>query len=153
MTRFVHPHRTVLLAILWLLSAGLLTSALAGEEPAIGGYSPVSYFEIGRAQLGSPDYSSHYNGRLYYFTSAAQQETFEANPAAYEPLFPEHCPYNLALGRTVPIDPTNFKILDGNLLLFHYSDEMDALQAWESDERGERELLRRSKTNYTLFRF
>ena len=40
---------------------------------------------------------------------AEQRATFQANPARYEPLFTEHCPYSLTLGRanaTVSYRPT-----------------------------------------------
>lgn len=142
--------------ILALILAALAAWPAAGEEQAplaIDGYSPVSYFEVGRAEKGSPEYSTEYNQRTYHFTDAQQLARFEADPEKFEPVFPDHCPYNLALGREAAIDPTNFKILDGNLLLFHKSEEMDGLEAWESHEDNERELLERARGNYTLFRF
>ena len=129
-----------------------LASGDEGARLAIDGYSPVSYFESGRAEIGSPEYATEYNQRTYHFTDAEQLARFEANPRKYEPLFPNHCPYNLALGRQVAIDPTNFKILDGNLLLFHKSEEMDGLEQWESHD-DEHELLERARGNYTLFEF
>ncbi len=88
------------------------------------GYSPISYFEHDRAVRGNPNYSFEYQKRIYYFTDAEQIETFKRNPEKYMPKYGEYCPYSLALGRRVAIDPTNFKMQDGQLLLFHDSVEL-----------------------------
>lgn len=147
------------IASLMMLAAmllGVAHPATAGDsEPplAIGGYSPVSYFEAGEPERGSPQYSLVYNQRRYQFTDRAQLERFRADPERFEPLFPDHCPYNLSLGRQAAIDPENFKIVEGHLLLFHRSEEMDGLEAWERDPRSESELLERARGHYTLFRF
>ena len=79
-------------------------------------------------------------------------EKFEADPEAFAPLFPNHCPYNLALGRKAKIDPTNFKIAGDDLLLFHRTEEMDGRERWNEHEDQD-ELLRRAESNYTLFEF
>ncbi|MBK5932354.1 hypothetical protein CCR82_17925 [Halochromatium salexigens] len=47
------------------------------QDPAIEGYSPLSYFEVGRPQKGSPAYTSTYQGKEYWFTSAEQVARFE----------------------------------------------------------------------------
>jgi len=142
-----------------MLAAALLWAAAATAQShddaprvAIGGYSPVSYFEEGHPEMGLPRFTAVYNDRTYRFTDAEQVEKFKADPEAYAPLFPNHCPYNLALGRKAKIDPTNFKIAGDDLLLFHRSEEMDGLERWnESDDQDE--LLRRAESNYTLFEF
>jgi len=133
-------------------SSGSLLAQHSNNSLTIQGYSPVSYFEHDRAEKGSPEFSATYNQRTYQFTSAEQLARFEANPQRYEPMFPHHCPYNLALGRQAAIDPKNFKIVNGNLLLFHYSEDMDGLEQWNAHD-DEDELLERAKAQYTLFRF
>jgi len=87
---------------------------------AIQGYSPVFYFEKDKVAMGLPQFSTKYKGKLYWLTSADQ--------AQYLPKFEAFCPYALALGRKVAIDPTNFKIVAGQLLLFHRSNELDSLK-------------------------
>ena len=140
------------LAALTVLSAS--ASALADEDVELGiqGYSPVSYFEHDRAEEGKPEFTVVHNQRRYRFTDAEQMARFEADPERYEPLFPNHCPYNLALGRRAAIDPENFKIVGGNLLLFHRTNEIDGKEQWE-EHGDDEELLERAKSNYTLFRF
>jgi hypothetical protein len=86
------------------------------------------------------------------FTSSEQIDTFHANPTRYLPVFAEFFPYSLTLGRMVAIDPTNFKIVADRLLLFHRSDEIDGLKAWNRSG-DEKELMRRAKGQFTLFEF
>ncbi len=147
---------------LGLLRAALLLAApLAAQPgvstpkdntPAIGGYSPVSYFTVGRPQKGSPSYTSIYNSKVYWLTSAEQVKRFEADPGTYAPVFPDHCPYSLSLGRAVAIDPTNFLIMGDNLLLFHDSAEMDTIaQALEAE--GANKMLERARGNLIRLQF
>jgi len=89
---------------------------------------------------------------VYYLASAEQLAKFEADPKHYAPVFGEYCPYSLALGRRVAIDPTRFEIVQGQLLLFHNSAELDALSEWDKD-KDPNQLLKRAKAEYTLFRF
>ncbi|MEE8288634.1 MAG: hypothetical protein V3R25_04375 [Nitrosomonadaceae bacterium] len=114
------------------------------HSPAIQGYSPVFYFEKDKVAMGLPQFSTKYKGKLYWLTSADQ--------AQYLPKFEAFCPYALALGRKVAIDPTNFKIVAGQLLLFHRSNELDSLKGWNHSD-NEKELLRRAKNNYLSLNF
>ncbi len=145
----------VLLLVLMAAGAGAEDVVTPGEATlALGGYSPVSYFEHGEAQMGSPEHAAIHDGSVYYFTSAEQLERFLENPAGYAPAFPHHCPYNLALGRAAAIDPTNFRIVAGQLLIFHRSEKMDGLQKWNSHDADEQEkLLERARGNFKLLRF
>ena len=143
-----------LLATGWALLAPAPLPAQEDGAPrlAIEGYSPVSYFEEGHPEMGLPEFSAVHDNRTYRFTDAEQLEKFEADPEAFAPLFPNHCPYNLALGRKAKIDPTNFKIAGDDLLLFHRTEEMDGRERWNEHEDQD-ELLRRAESNYTLFEF
>ena len=62
------------------------------------------------------------------------------------------CPYSLAFGKILPLDPTNFKIVGDNLLLFHLSDDENGLQLWNDSKISEDELMRRADANANLFR-
>ena len=151
--------------LIFILVAGFLSMPAMGADQSpteshkvtLQGYSPVSYFEEGTPQKGSPDYQSSYRGNRYWFTSQEQKQKFDAAPADYAPAFPHHCPYNLALGRSLPIDPTNFKIIDGQLLLFHQSADLDGREQWEKAVRSEQvtdqELLKKAENNLMNLRF
>jgi YHS domain-containing protein len=102
-------------------------------EPAIGGYSPVSYFEKGQAEQGNSEFQSEHEGKTYFFTSAAQVKTFQANPDKFAPAFGGQCAYGHVVEKEFPVDPTNFKIEDGKLLLFLKNAEVDAKALWEKE--------------------
>ncbi len=106
-------------------------------EIAIGGYSPVSYFENGRAEVGSPDHAVTHDGKVYHLTSAEQAATLRANPDRYLPQHGGACAYGASKGETFPIDPTNFKIVDDRLLLFLKNDEVDARELWEKENASQ----------------
>lgn len=115
---------------------------------AIQGYSAVSYFEKNAAEVGSAEFKVEHRGRTYYFTSNAQLDTFTQSPEAYMPKYGEYCPYSLALGRRVAIDPTNFKIHDGQLLLFHDSVELHSVDVAE-----QRDIFERADRKFKLISF
>lgn len=150
-----------LLTALIISFAGASASAESGIQPggtaSLGGFSPVSYFEQGKPERGKSRFQSTYQGNTYWFTSEKQKAMFDAKPEKFAPAFPNHCLYNLAMGRSEPIDPTNFKIVDGQLLLFHRSAENDGLRQWNQTVRSEaiteRELIRRAKSNLLDIRF
>lgn len=137
-----------------LMLVSLLASAedVPTQAPSIGGYSPVSYFTENKAERGSPEFAVEHDGRVYYLTSEAQVALFNANPDKYRPRH-RSCPYSLAYGMVLPLDPTNFKVIGDSLLLFHRSEEKDALVEWNNSELSEEELLRRADANLFLIEF
>lgn len=103
---------------------------------ALQGYSAVSYIELGLAQRGSLDYKSEHDGIKYFFTSADQKKLFDANPGKYTPQYGGWCATGIAVGAKFRTDPNKFLVRNGNLYLFLYDVEVDALQLWLSDEKG-----------------
>lgn len=148
-----------------LLIGGLVSAPLfAASQPqspsptepgvaAIQGYSPVSYFTEGRAERGDPGFAVRHDGRTWFLASEEQQRLFEADPESYLPRYAQACPYNLALGRVEPINPTRFRIVAGQLLLFHSSEMGDGLELWMQSPLSEEELMRRADGHYELLRF
>ncbi|MEM1229803.1 MAG: hypothetical protein AAGI15_04640 [Pseudomonadota bacterium] len=148
--------KPTLLLITLLLS---LTSLAAERDPIparaapqLGGYSPVSYFTEGRAEPGRLEHAVAYEGRVYYLTSAAQVETFYREPDRYQARFPV-CPFSLTTGAQMAIDPTNFKVVGDTLLLFHRSQKMDGLAAWNASGLSDEALIERADKQYLLLRF
>lgn len=121
-------------------------------KPSIEGYSPVSYFTTGKAEVGSAEFAVEHKDHTYYLTSAEQVALFNENPDRYRPRH-NSCAYSLAYGKVRPLDPTNFKIIDDTLLLFHRSDKVDALVAWNESTLSEEELLERADSNLFLVKF
>ena len=102
------------------------------EKFAIGGYSLVSYFEHGVAEPGLPEFFVKYEGKTYLFTSLQQAEFFEKDPQKYLPAFGGTCAFGQVIDRNLPIDPTNFKIVDGQLLFFLKTPSIDSKALWDS---------------------
>lgn len=152
---FPHSCSMLLLAALMMLSPAQAQTFHTPSVPAgvaIEGYSPVSYFERGMPERGRPEFSAEHEGKTYWFVSADQVEVFNADPKHYVPAFNAFCPYSLALGRKVAIDPTRFKIVEGQLLLFHNSAELDALKEW--NVKGDEHWLdRKSSGEFVLKKF
>ena len=142
----------VLLGALFSGSVLAQNAGTPGTTPAIGGYSPVSYFTKNKAELGSPEFAVEHDGTVYYLASQEQVEIFEKNPNKYRPRH-RSCSYSLALGKILPLDPTNFKIVGDNLLLFHLSDDENGLQLWNDSKISEDELMRRAEANWFRLRF
>lgn len=107
---------------------------LAGSKIAIGGYSPVSYFEKGIAEKGNSEFTAVHNGITFYFTNAEQRDKFSKNPNKYLPAYGGWCAYGMAQGKKFPINPTSFKVVDGKLMLFLHNEKADALTLWNKED-------------------
>lgn len=102
---------------------------------AIQGYDPVAYFAGSKAVKGKKEFSHSQNGATYYFSSAANKDTFIKNPVAYEPQYGGWCAYAMgATGEKVEIDPETFKIVDKKLYLFYNAFFNNTLPKWNSAE-------------------
>jgi YHS domain-containing protein len=109
------------------LLAGLIASpAFAAEKTllnldkqgvAIQGYDPVAFFTVKAPLKGKPEFTSTYRGAKYQFHSAKDKQTFDANPAKYEPQFGGYCAYGVSKNKLVEIDIEAFQVVDGKLLL------------------------------------
>lgn len=102
-------------------------------KPALEGYSPVSYFEKNAAERGSPDHQVRHGDQTYYFTSPEQVAAFRADPEKYVPAFGGTCAFGQSIEKEFQPDPTRFKIVDGRLLVFLKTDEVDALGLWNKE--------------------
>ena len=98
--------------------------AIAGEPPvyqrrgfAIDGYDPVAYFTDADAVRGDDAHTSEWNGATFRFASAANKETFDADPETYAPQYGGYCAWAVANGYTAKIDPDAWSIENGKLYL------------------------------------
>ncbi len=109
---------------------------------AVQGYSPVSYFESGKAEKGSEQFAVEHEGVIYYLTPAEQMEEFKADPNKYLPAYGGWCAYGMAIEKKFPIDPNCFKVVDNRLFLFLKNKDVDALQLWNKED--ERDFTRKA---------
>lgn len=110
---------------------------VAGNGIAITGYSPVSYFSTGGPEKGHPDYAVDHNGVTYLLTNAEQAEQFKADPDKYAPAFGGWCAFGMSISDKFPVDPTAFKIVDGQLFLFLRNENIDAHGLWNQGDDHE----------------
>ncbi|MEM6640157.1 MAG: YHS domain-containing (seleno)protein [Pseudomonadota bacterium] len=154
MSLFKRFRTGALVVALLLSTSASAQSPLASElpTPELEGYSPVSYFTVGEAQLGKPEFAVRHQDKIFYLTSQAQVDLFKKDPEKYQPRH-SVCAFSLAHGLVKPLDPTSFKIVDDTLLLFHVNDDTNAQFEWNKSELSEKELLRRADNNLFLVTF
>ncbi|MGE0482287.1 MAG: YHS domain-containing (seleno)protein [Phycisphaerae bacterium] len=106
---------------------------LAKDGVALQGYDPVSY-ATGAPKKGDPRLRSDYRGVTYQFADAAHRERFAREPERFAPAYGGWCATAMAEGRKVEVDPLNYKIVDGRLMLFYKGWLGDALKDWNQSE-------------------
>ncbi|MBS29434.1 MAG: YHS domain protein [Alphaproteobacteria bacterium] len=84
---------------------------------AIRGYDPVAYFTEEKAVKGKSEHSFTFQGAIWQFSSAANQELFAANPEKYAPQYGGYCAWAVVNNYTASIDPDAWSICDGKLYL------------------------------------
>jgi YHS domain-containing protein len=95
--------------------AGTQHLNLDSKGVILNGYDPVAYFTKNRAVKGNPQYQTSYQGAIYYFSSAANLETFKNNPSKYTPQYGGFCANSVANRKRHPGDPNVFFIANGKL--------------------------------------
>jgi YHS domain-containing protein len=107
-------------------------------QVAVSGYDAVAYFD-GKAIAGDPAFSSVHDDSLYLFTSEANKQKFDADPAYFIPLYGGYCATAASEGKLFGVDPTNFKITgDKRLALFYRGAGGDTLPQWNANEAERR---------------
>ncbi len=125
-----------------LLAVGLGCSAVAQTKMllnleksgvAIQGYDPVAFFTDHKPVKGKAEFSTLYQGAIYYFASKEHQDLFKSEPSKYEPAFGGYCAYGVSKGKLVEVDVEAFQIVDGRLLLQYSKSVRDT---FNKDARG-----------------
>jgi hypothetical protein len=111
----------------------------APDGLGVGGYDLVSYHQSAAPMLGSEAFELEYDGLRYRFVSAQNREQFLTEPEAYLPHYQGWCAATLSMGRLACPDYTNFKIENGDLLLFELAGFTNGRTLWDSDPQGFRQ--------------
>jgi YHS domain-containing protein len=119
---------------------------LPSSGVVLEGYCPVAYFEAGKPVRGKAKYASTHNDVTYYFVSNGARKMFDANPEKYVPAYGGWCAFGMAVKDKFPVDPTNFKIVNGRLLVFLKNKNVDAREKW--NDGNERKLLARAASHW-----
>ncbi len=108
---------------------------------AINGYDVVSYFQANGPMKGSDQFSLTHDGVQYHFSSVENKNLFEEDKNKYLPKYGGFCAFGLAkTGKTFPVDPTSYKIIDDELYLFFVGPVQgkmtDTKELWNMDEQS-----------------
>ena len=110
---------------------------------AIRGYDPIAYFTQSKPVEGKSEFTHQWMGAKWQFATAANRDSFAANPAKYAPQYGGYCAWAVSQGYTASIDPEAWKIVDGKLYL-NYSKSVQ--QQWLAG--GVPKLIKQADTNW-----
>jgi YHS domain-containing protein len=133
-------------------------SAWAGNEKNLGdhgialeGYDPVSYFKSPKPLKGKDTFQAKDDGATYLFSSEENKQAFLKEPKKYEPEFGGWCAYAVADSKAkVSVDPLNFLIQDGKLLVFYDGPwSKNTRTKWQDPKgKGSKEFLTEAEKNW-----
>ncbi len=119
---------------------------LPSSGVALEGYCPVAYFAVNKPVRGKPEFASTYNDVTYYLVSADAKKAFDRYPEKYIPAFGGWCAFGMSVQDKFPVDPTNFKIVNGRLMVFLRNNNIDALDLW--NKGNESQLFAKAKAHW-----
>ncbi len=124
----MNAARTTIAACLLAL-ASTLANAQATDPPrvALKGYDVVAYFTGSKAQPGSANFRTDFDGMRYQFSSAQNKAAFSADPDRYLPQFGGYCAMGISKGKKFESDPTLWKIIDDKLYVFSSPIALEAM--------------------------
>jgi len=115
---------------------------------AVGGYDLVSYHTENMAVKGSADWSVVHKGLSHHFSSKANLLLFTSAPEKYLPKFSGWCATALAKNKLTCPDYENFKVENGELLLFETYAFTNGRYFWERDPDKLRVAAQKNYDNY-----
>ncbi|MFN0123131.1 MAG: YHS domain-containing (seleno)protein [Blastocatellia bacterium] len=129
---------TIAIFLTLLLTATVLVRAAAKVAAvntnlfgtAVKGYDTVAYFSEGKPLKGKNEFRHDWRGAKWYFASAANRDTFAAQPEKYAPQYGGYCAWAVSNDYTADIDPHAWKIVNGKLYLNY---NRDVQQMWEKE--------------------
>ena len=142
-----HPRRLFLATVVLAASAAALLASPAhaydensassvnvdASGLALKGHDPVAYFSAATPMLGKERFSAKHQGASYRFVSAANCDTFVANPAKYALAYGGFCAMGVALEKKLDVDPQAWCVVDGRLYL---NVNKDVQKRWLDDVPG-----------------
>ncbi len=120
---------------------------LPSSGVALEGYCPVAYFAVNKPVRGRPEYASTYNDVTYHLVSADAKKVFDSDPEKYIPAFGGWCAFGMSVQDKFPVDPRNFKIVNGRLMVFLQNRNVDALDLWIQGD--EEQLIAKAEAHWT----
>ena len=141
--------------IIWLVASTSIFSQSIDYNTKDGyvakGYDVVAYFQ-NKAIEGEEQYTTHYDGVKFKFSSEENLNTFLDNPTEYIPQYGGFCAYAIAVNsKKVDINPKTFEIRDGKLYLFYNSWGNNTLKKWR--KKNVKGLQEKADQNWEAIKF
>ena len=95
----------------------------------------MAYFAVNKPVMGKPEHASTHNGVTYHFVSGDAKKAFDGNPNKYIPAYGRWCAFGMSVQDKFPVDPRNFKIVDGKLMVFLRNKNVNARELWNKGDK------------------
>jgi YHS domain-containing protein len=82
------------------------------------GHDVVAYFTQAKHAMGSPQFSSEYEGITYQFASAEHKALFDKEPAKYQPQYGGYCANDINYGIPWGGSADTWAMINGKLYIF-----------------------------------
>ena len=105
----------------------------AGAPLGLHGVDPVAFIATGDPVEGAAAHTATHDGVAYYFATAANKATFEADPAAYLPQNGGFCTYGVSVGKKFDGDPAYHAVINKQLYVFL---NKSIFEAFNKDREG-----------------
>jgi len=137
------PHKPM------MAGSDILNSRVCNSSGiALAGIDVVSYHKPSGPLIGNAEYKVTHNDLSYHFMSAAHAAEFSADPERYLPKYLGWCATSLAVGALTCPNPLNYKLENGELLLFETTGFTNGQNLWNADPLDYR---RRANKNRDAF--
>lgn len=115
---------------------------------ALSGVDVVSYHTPTGPLVGNPEFTKNYNELTYRFISQAHADQFAAAPQKYLPSYLGWCATSLAVGALTCPNPLNYKLENGQLLLFETTGFTNGQDLWNADPQDYRRRADRNRDKF-----
>jgi YHS domain-containing protein len=91
----------------------------------LNGHDVVAYFTQGKHAMGSPQFTSDYEGIRFQFANAEHKALFDKEPAKFQPQYGGYCANGIVYGIPWGGDADSWRMIDGKLYIFGGSGSRD----------------------------
>lgn len=143
--------KLMLLVLTLIISSSLSAKKLNidGDQLALEGYDPVSYFTE-QPKKGYAALQIRHQEVVYYFENEENRLTFSENPEKYVPAYGGWCAWAMLDGDKVEVDPLSYKIINGKNHLYYNGFWGDTLEKWNDKivKEDEQDLIKLADKNW-----
>ncbi|WP_153799860.1 YHS domain-containing (seleno)protein [Foetidibacter luteolus] len=118
----------------------------APDGKAIRGYDPVAFYKEQKPVKGIDSLAYTWKNATWFFSSAANLDSFKANPGRYAPQYGGYCAYGTSEGHKAPTETDTWTIVDDKLY-FNYNTKVK--ERWTKNQQ---ELIEKANAQWPLIK-